>query len=356
MANCRGLLAIGLFLAALHVFFIQPAYSINGALSENHLVRNREKDSELKGSLSRKVKGCPAKAVKGSVLTVGGKGQFPTVTEAIKAVPSNNKNPVEIFVQPGIYKEKVTIPAEKPFITLSGSDAQKTVIIWNDCAKSSGGTYYSATLSVYASDFTARNITIQNSYGPGNLTPDDQAVAVRISGDRCAFYDCRLLAYQDTVLDESGKHYFCNCYIEGAIDVICGNGKSIYERCKLHAIPIDNGAFTAQRRSSASEDSGFVFLHCKLTGKGLMYLGRAWGPYSTALYAYTYMDDIIFPQGWDNWNDSSRENTVYVGQFQCHGPGAAEGERVPWSHVFTDKKQIAQYLSISYIDGDKWIK
>lgn len=64
----------------------------------------------------------------------------------------------------------------------------------------------------------------QNSYGPG-----DQAVALRISGDRCAFYGCRLLGYQDTVLDESGKHYFSNCFIEGAIDFICGDGQSVYE-------------------------------------------------------------------------------------------------------------------------------
>eukprot|EP00253_Pinus_taeda_P007511 PITA_07511 len=351
MIRCRGLFAIGLFLAALHVFFIQPAYYINGGISEQHLERNSnwEKDSELKRSSSRR-------AFVLRVAKNGGQGQFPTVQEAINAVPVNNKNRVEIIVQPGTYREKVTIPAEKPFITLSGLDAKNTVITWNDSAKLCKGTYYSATVSVYASDFTARKITIQNSYGPGKLSPDDQAVAVRISGDRCAFYDCRFLGYQDTVLDESGKRYFQNCYIEGAIDVICGNGKSIYQSCELHAIPIDNGAFTAQKRSSPSEDSGFVFLHCKLTGKGLMYLGRAWGPYSTVLYAHTYMDDIIFPEGWDNWNDPGRDHTVYVGQYQCDGPGARENKRVAWSHAFTHEKQVAYYLSISYIDGDKWIR
>lgn len=45
---------------------------------------------------------------------------------------------------------------------------------------------------------------MQNSYGPGNHVDGDQAVAVMIMGDRSAFYDCRFLAYQDTVLDESG--------------------------------------------------------------------------------------------------------------------------------------------------------
>jgi len=31
------------------------------------------------------------------------------------------------------------------------------------------------------------------------------------------------------MLDESGRHYFRNCFIEGAVDVISGNGKSIYQ-------------------------------------------------------------------------------------------------------------------------------
>jgi len=105
MARCRGLFAIGIFLAALHVFFIQPAYYINGGISEQHLERNSnwEKDSELKRSSSRRV----------FVLRVaknGGKGQFHTVQEAINAVPLNNKNPFEIIVQPGTYRSAVRKP------------------------------------------------------------------------------------------------------------------------------------------------------------------------------------------------------------------------------------------------------
>ena len=57
-----------------------------------------------------------------------------------------------------------------------------------------------------------------------------------------------------------------------------------------------------------SEDSGFVFLQCKLTGNRLMYLGRPWGPYSTVVFANTYMDDILFPKGWEDWDgETARE-------------------------------------------------
>ena len=48
--------------------------------------------------------------------------------------------------------------------------------------------------------------------------------------------------------------------------------------------------------------------------------------------------------------------TVFYGQYQCSGAGAAVNKRVPWSREFTDRTQIGQYLSTSYIGGDKWIK
>jgi len=189
------------------------------------------------------------------------------------------------------------------------------------------------------------------------MTPDDQAVALRISADRCAFYSCRILGYQDTVLDESGKHYFQYCYIEGAIDFICGNGKSLYKNCELHAIPVQIGSFTAQKRSSPSEDSGFVFLQCNLTGKGLMYLGRPWGPYSTVIFANSYMDDIISPEGWVDWpGQEGREKTVTYAEFQNAGPGGAEKGRVSWSHEISSPDQIAPYLNINYIDGTNWVQ
>jgi pectin methylesterase-like acyl-CoA thioesterase len=80
------------------------------------------------------------------------------------------------------------------------------------------------------------------------------------------------------------------------------------QKCHLHTIPQLNGAITAQKRSSPGEDTGYVFLNCKITGGGLMYLGRAWGSYSRVVFAYTYIADIIFPERWDNWNDPTRES------------------------------------------------
>lgn len=68
---------------------------------------------------------------------------------------------------------------------------------------------------------------LQNTNGPGA-----KAVALRVSGDRAAFYGCRILSFQDTLLDDTGRHYYSNCYIEGGTDFICGNANSFFEVIK----------------------------------------------------------------------------------------------------------------------------
>ena len=54
-------------------------------------------------------------------------------------------------------------------------------------------------------------------------------MAARISGDKCAFYNCNFIGFQDTVWDELGRHYFKNCMIVGAVDFIFGDGQSYYQ-------------------------------------------------------------------------------------------------------------------------------
>lgn len=56
-----------------------------------------------------------------------------------------------------------------------------------------------------------------------------QAVAFRISGDKAYFSGCGFYGAQDTLCDDVGRHYFKDCYIEGSIDFIFGNGRSMYK-------------------------------------------------------------------------------------------------------------------------------
>lgn len=67
-----------------------------------------------------------------------------------------------------------------------------------------------------------------------NLTPRPdgrvgaQAVALRTSGDKGAYYNVRAYGFQDTLCDDKGLHFYKDCYFEGTCDFIFGNAKSMY--------------------------------------------------------------------------------------------------------------------------------
>lgn len=80
------------------------------------------------------------------------------------------------------------------------------------------------------------------------------------------------------------------------------------QKCHLHSTSPKGGAFTAQKRLSESNHTGYSFVGCKLTGVGVgtSILGRPWGPYSRVVFALTYMSAAVSPRGWEDWNHHAR--------------------------------------------------
>ena len=71
---------------------------------------------------------------------------------------------------------------------------------------------------------------LQNYFKLENRSADgNQAVALRIDGDRAMFYKVYVFGYQDTLLDNTGTHYFYKCFIQGIVDFIFGRAKSLYQ-------------------------------------------------------------------------------------------------------------------------------
>lgn len=56
-----------------------------------------------------------------------------------------------------------------------------------------------------------------------------QAVALRVDSERAMFYRVRIKGSQDTLLDNTGTHYFYQCFIQGQVDFIFGSAKSLYK-------------------------------------------------------------------------------------------------------------------------------
>ncbi|CAN6246534.1 unnamed protein product [Urochloa humidicola] len=290
----------------------------------------------------------------------GGCCNYTTVQAAVDAVPNSSKKRTVVWIAAGVYLEKLTV--KKPNITFQGQGMKSTVIQWNDKAKSANGTRDSASVHIDAPGFVAKNISFKNAAPapkPGAVRA--QAVAIRISGDQAAFWGCGFFGAQDTLLDEEQRHYFKECFIQGSIDFIFGDARSLYENCTLNSIAEEmpegqrsiNGAITAQSRKFPQNNTGFSFVGCTVQGTGDVLLGRAWGNYSRVVFAYTYMPGIIADAGWDNWGDEGRNRTVFYGEHRCVGEGANMAGRVAYARNLDDS-QARPFLGTSYIDGDEW--
>ncbi|CAJ1932260.1 unnamed protein product [Sphenostylis stenocarpa] len=233
-----------------------------------------------------------------------GSGEFKTITDALKSIPSGNTQRIILYIGPGNYNEKITVEKTKPFITFYGAPGKMPNITYGGTAKQYG-TVDSATVIVLSDYFVAANIMISNSAPrPDINTKGGQAVALRISGDKASFYDVQLYGFQDTVCDDAHRHFFKNCYIQGTVDYIFGSGKSLYVNCELRTLGDAMDTFiTAQARKNEQEDNGYFFVHCELTGTGTgAYLGRAWFSHSTVVFSYCNMGNIFNKVAWSNNN------------------------------------------------------
>lgn len=292
-----------------------------------------------------------------------GKGHSKTVQGAVDMVPNHNTQRVKIYIYPGIYREKVLVASTKPYISFIGRRNQTAgaVITWNSKSSDRGpngqtlGTYGSATVGIESDYFCATEVTFENSVVAAAGGYGMQGVALRVNSNRAMFYRVKIKGTQDTLLDNTGTHYFYKCYIQGKVDFIFGSAKSLYEKCRLESIAENYGAIAAHHRDSPRQDTGFSFVGCRIRGTGNVYLGRAWGDYARIIYSNSYMEDIINPAGWSQWNHPEREKTAVFGEYQCQGRGADRRRRVPWSKSFSHE-EARPFLDKSFIDGDQWLR
>lgn len=290
------------------------------------------------------------------VVAADGSAKYRTVQEAVMAVPAGTaESPVVIRIRPGTYKELVYVQREKRFFKFVGEDASKTVITYDLSANRKGldgkpiGTFRTPTVQIDADDFTAENVTFENSAGPVG-----QALAVRVDGDRVVFRNCRFLGWQDTILLNRGRHYFEGCYVAGHVDFIFGGATAFFERCHLHAL--GDGYLTA---ASTPDNApfGFVFSRCKVTSETpavKTYLGRPWRAHSAVTFLETEMSGAVRPEGWHNWNFPEREKTARYAEYGSTGAGAARGARVAWARRLT-KSEVKNITPERVLGGgDGW--
>ncbi|KAL0353520.1 UNVERIFIED_CONTAM: Pectinesterase QRT1 [Sesamum angustifolium] len=257
------------------------------------------------------------------VVDVNGRGDSVTVQGAVDMVPENNTERVKIHVLPGVYREKVHVPENKPYISFIGDQdqASATVITWHDKASDQApttggfiGTWKSASVTVESDYFCASGITFEN-----------------------------------TVVAAGGG-------VDGiGLDFIFGNARSLYQECEISVVGDGFAVVAAQHRNSVAEDTGFSFVNCTVSGTGNVYLGRAWGNYSRIIYSYCEFDIDVRPEGWEDWRVPSRQNTVVFGEYECRGRGADRSRRATWSRALSCS-EARPFFDTAFIRGEQWLR
>lgn len=279
------------------------------------------------------------------VVAKDGSGDFFTVQEAVNAAPDYCKqDETTIYIKDGVYEEKVTIPTNKQRLHLIGQSAEKTVITWSDFAQKIGPTGYemgtsaTSTVFLYASDFLAENLTIENAAGEGKSI--GQACAITIDGDRVAFVNCRFVANQDTIYTygKGQRQYFKGCWIEGTTDFIFGASTCWFEECTILS---KKNSYVTAASTPEREEFGYVFNNCRLIhdeNTDKVYLGRPWRSFAKTVFINCELGDHILKEGWHNWGKPYAEKTTFYAECGSKGPGAAsKKERVKWSHQLKNK-------------------
>ncbi|CAN1219483.1 Putative pectinesterase 52 [Linum perenne] len=262
-----------------------------------------------------------------------------------------------------VAKEQVTIPPEKPCIFLEGKERRTTVIEFSAHAQTDS----SSTFCSYPPDIVVKGITFKNTHNIGMSLPTVYsrfgyaqvvpAVAARIYGDKSAFYDCAFIGVQDTLWDATGRHYYLNCYIQGAVDFIFGSGQSFYENTQINVT--SGGFITAQYRKGRDDHSGFVFHGGRVDGATpdvRTFLGRAYGPFSRVIFESTFLSSTVHPLGWNAWHYVGHESNFEYAEINCSGPGSDMSKRVRWEKRIEPSSRTAnQFSKQFFVDQDGWI-
>ncbi|KAK3220636.1 hypothetical protein Dsin_014606 [Dipteronia sinensis] len=299
------------------------------------------------------------------VVAADGSGNFKTVAAAVAAAPEGSSKRYVIRIKAGVYKENVEVTKKKKNIMFMGDGRRNTIITASRNVVDGSTTFKSATVAVVGEGFLARDITFQNTAGPSK----HQAVALRVGADLSAFYQCDMLAYQDTLYVHSNRQFYINCLVAGTVDFIFGNAAAVLQDCDIHARKPNSGQknmLTAQGRTDANQNTGIVIQKSRIgatsdlqavKGSFKTYLGRPWKEYSRTVIMQSSITDVIDPVGWHEWDGNFALNTLFYGEYQNTGAGAGTSKRVNWKgfKVITSASEAQGFTPNRFIAGSSWL-
>ena len=312
------------------------------------------------------------------ILEVGTDRDYSTIAEAVNAVPYREE--AVIRITEGVYREKIFIDKRK--ITLEGAGIGKTVITWGDGAfedmpdGTKRGTFRSYTVFAGGERVTLKDLTIENTAGPGEHA--GQALALYADAERVQAENVELISYQDTLFcaplprqERQARgffgprahtprslttQYYRGCRIRGDVDFIFGGADALFEDCRIviagrtEGEQISPGGYITAPCECPGK-IGLVFVNCTVTAEepvpaGSVFLGRPWRAEGKTAFLHCTFDDCIHPRRYSGWGEIEKdEPDATLAEYDSRGTdGTPQGmeERNPWVKVLT-AEEAARY-------------
>lgn len=280
-------------------------------------------------------------------LSVGKKGMYASIQEAIDAVPYAVK--ARITIEKGVYHEKLF--SDKHDVTLEGESG--TVVSYGDGAKeilSDGrkrGTFRSYTAFFSGERLSLRNIAFENTAGNGSVA--GQAVALYLDVREARLDRVTLCGWQDTlflaplpekerepggffgprtfVRRKASRVIVTDSVVKGDIDFIFGGADALFLRC----VVVSRGPGFVAAPSGKRSRCGFVFADCDFTHEGTIvdnsvYLMRPWRPEGKISCIRCHYGSHINSRGCSPWRGREDEKRFSFAEYACHGDGPIQRE------------------------------
>ncbi|XP_060172360.1 probable pectinesterase/pectinesterase inhibitor 13 [Lycium barbarum] len=306
------------------------------------------------------------KALANITVAKDGSGNFPTINEAIKAVPQSYEGRYFIYIKEGVYEENVVVSQSQVNLTFVGDGSQKSIITGSKNIVDDLSTYQSATVVISGEGFFGYKVGFRNTAGPEKL----QAVALRVQADHAVFLNCRMEGYQSVIYASTYRQFYRGCYITGTVDIISGNAAAVFQTCQIYLRkPMDDqkNVITAQGRSSKHQTTGTVLQSCGIFADDQLtpeksrfksYLGRPMKEYSRTIVMETDITDVIDPEGWEATSGDYALSTLYFGEYNNKGAGAETSSRIKWAGYqgSIGKDAALNYTVESFLQGQTWLK
>uniref|UniRef100_A0ACD5YN99 Uncharacterized protein n=1 Tax=Avena sativa TaxID=4498 RepID=A0ACD5YN99_AVESA len=293
-----------------------------------------------------------------------GSGDFKNISAALDALPQNFRGRYVIYIKEGVYDETVNVTNGMGNITMYGDGAKKSIITGSKSVADGVRMWRTASLAVDGDRFMAVKLGIQNTAGDEK----EQAIALRVKGDRAIFFNCRIDGHQDTLFAQAYRQYYRSCIVSGTVDFIFGDAAAVFQRCVLlvrDPHPGKPGVVTAHSRRDRQQTTGFVLHRTRIVADESLasksstvksFLGRPWKEYSRVLVLESIIDGFVHAQGYMPWEGKNNLGTAFYGEFGNVGSGAniTARQEMKGFHVL-NKDKAKQFTVEHFLNGGDWI-